>query len=187
MPNAVLRLLAITMLAAGYAQAQDTPPIKPGLWEVRSERAVDGKPAPDMSRSLENLPPAVRKQVEATMRSKGVALGPGGVHQICHTRESLDQSAWLGQQGSCTTDITSRSARSWKWRSTCKQPAMEGDGEALFAGPERYTVRSAMTMAVDGKAQTTETTVTAKWLGASCGDLKPMQPAAPVRPAPAKE
>ncbi len=185
MPRAILCLLTTTVLVAGSAlcaQAQDVPPIKPGLWQAQSERKVDGKQAPDVSDRLQNLPPEVRKQVEATMRSKGIAMGPGGVAQICHTRESIDQGRWQGEQGRCKTDMLSRSAKSWKWRSTCKQPDAEIDGEAIFAGPESYTVKTALTMAIKGETRTTHTTIAAKWVGSDCGDLKPVQPSPPVQP-----
>jgi len=115
------------------------------------------------------------------MKKQGIALGSGGVSKVCHSRESLDQDLWQEQSERCKTDMLSRSASSWKWRSSCKQPDLEIDGEALFAGPESYTVKTSMKMASAGATSTTRTTVTAKWLGNDCGDLKPSQ-----RPSPKK-
>ncbi len=48
--NRVTICLMITALAmaagAPNAQSQTAPPIKPGLWQVHSEREVDGKKCP---------------------------------------------------------------------------------------------------------------------------------------------
>ena len=46
MRSIVLGSLIIACLVAGavgVAQAQTAPPIKPGLWQVHSEREVDGQ------------------------------------------------------------------------------------------------------------------------------------------------
>ena len=59
------------LLAMGLAQAADTPPpIKPGLWEMTSDsQQLNGKPVPDqsaqMAAQLKNMPPEMRKQIEA--------------------------------------------------------------------------------------------------------------------------
>jgi Protein of unknown function (DUF3617) len=174
------RLFLATLLggAALAAQAQNAPPIKPGLWQVQSEREVNGQKAPDPIEQMKNLPPEARKQMEAMMKQRGVDMGQGGGQQkVCHTRESLDQGRWKGDGERCKTDITSRSATAWKWRSVCTQPEFEMDGEALFTNLENYTVKTLMNSQRQGKPQTMRMTVTAKWVGPDCGDLKPMQAA----------
>ncbi len=160
------------------AQAQTAPPIKPGLWQVQSEREVNGQKAPDPMEQMKNLPPEARKQMEAMMKKRGVDMGQGGAQKVCHTRESLDQGRWKTDSERCKTDITSRSAAAWKWRSVCTQPEFEMDGEAQFSNPENYTVKTLMTSQREGKPQTMRMTLTAKWVGTDCGELKPMQPPA---------
>ncbi len=165
-------LLVATLPVWTLAQ---TPPIKPGLWEVKSEGSADGqKTAPPADR-LASLPPAVRAQVEASMKQKGVAMGAGGVSRICFTRESMDPARW-GNAANCKTDYGARSNSSWKWHSVCTQPEMTIDGEALFANPENYTVNSTTTMKLRGETKTSQRTVRARWIGADCGDLKPFDP-----------
>ena len=171
-----LATAAALSAATGGALAQSAPPIKPGLWQVQSEREVDGQKAPDPMERMKDLPPEARKQMEAMMKKRGVEVGQGGMQKICHSRESLDQGKWKGDSEKCKTDITSRSAGAWKWHSICTQPELESDGEALFSSPEAYTVKTLMTMKHEGKSQTMRMTLNAKWLGADCGELKPMQP-----------
>jgi hypothetical protein len=174
------------MLACGLAaQAQTTPPIKPGLWQVNSDRQVDGQKAPDMGEHMKKMSPEMRARIEAGMKQHGVDMSGGaGNMKMCMTRESLDQGRWQGDEGNCKTDFTSRTASSWKWRSSCSQPPSQTEGEASFAGPEAYTVKSSTTMTLQGQTRVSKMTMTAKWLGADCGDLKPLAP--PPKLAPPK-
>jgi hypothetical protein len=184
MPCTPLRLLMMVLSFSAAplpSQAQTAPPIKPGLWQIQSEREVNGQKAPDPMEQMKTLPPEARKQMETMMKKRGVDLGEGGGQKICHTRESLDQGRWKGDGERCKTDITSRSANAWKWRSVCTQPEFEMDGEAVFSNPENYTVKTLMNSQRQGKPQAMRMTVTAKWVGADCGDLKPMQPPAATK------
>lgn len=76
--------------------------------------------------------------------------------------------------GGCKIDFGSRSSTSWKWHYSCPQLATEGDSEAIFSSPENYVVKSS-SVTNGSKAPTSTTTITAKWLAADCGDLKPVQ------------
>jgi len=170
----------LAALAAATAQAQTAPPIKPGLWEVAMERDGAAQKMPDMSERLKSMSPEQRKQVEAMMKQHGVdvSAGPGKL-RICLDKSSLDQGRWQGRgEGDtrCKTDVTDRSSTSWKWHSVCTEPQSETTGEALFASPESYTVKSTTTMTLQGQTKTTQTTIHSKWVGGDCGDVKPVQP-----------
>ena len=170
------RLCAAFVLAASplWASAQ-TPPVKPGLWEVKSEGNVDGKKAPAAADRLQGLSPAVRAQVEAAMKEKGISMGAGGVTRICFNRDSMDP-ARLGAAASCKTEYGTRSSSSWKWHSVCAQPEMTIDGEAIFADPENFSVHTTTTMKRQDEMKTSQRATQAHWLGADCGDLKPFDP-----------
>lgn len=170
-----LVIVGIVTGTAGLGQAQ-APPIKPGLWQVRSERELDGQrqQMPDMSEHLKNMPPEARRQMEAVMKARGVDIGGGGDMRICLTKESLDQDRWRDERGTCKTDFTSRSGSSWKWRTSCQEPPSETDGEATFPNAENYVVKTTTTMNMQGQPRTTRMTLTSRWLGADCGDVKPV-------------
>ena len=182
MSSNVLRAASVLMLcSAGLAaQAQPVPPIKPGLWQVSVQRAVDGQATPSPGDRLKNMSPEMRAKVEAGMKARGMELGAGGDMKVCHTKESLAQGAWNRQGSSCKTDVKTRSAASWTWHTSCTQPLMEIDGETLFTNAENYIVKTSSTMTMGGQARSSQSTITAKWLGADCGDVKPfvMPPAA---------
>lgn len=174
----IVPCLLLGVLAATAAVAQ-TPPIKPGLWEVRSDRRVDGQQMPDLSERMKAMPEAQRKRMEAAMKQRGVDTS-GGALRICMTRETLDQGHWRnGGSANCKTDVTSRSASAWKWHSACTQPPSTSDGEAAFHDAENYTVSIRSTVTVQGQPRETTMVSKAHWLGADCGDVKPIAPRAP--------
>jgi len=176
MTTLTLRLSVALVLATAPAWAgAQTPPIRPGLWEVKSEGNVDGKKKPPPADRLQGLSPATRAQVEAAMKERGVAMGPGGVTRICFNRESMDPARW-GEAASCKTEYGARSNSSWKWHSVCAQPEMTIDGEAIFANAENYSVHTTTMMKRGDEVKTSQRTVQAHWLGADCGDLKPFDP-----------
>ena len=111
------------------------------------------------------------------MKQQGVDLSGGlGDMKVCLSKQSLEQNNWQGQQGNCKTEVLSRSASTWKWRSVCTDPQAVIDGEALFASPEAYTMKTVMKRTAGGQTQTARMTTESKWLGSDCGDLKPMAP-----------
>lgn len=177
----------IGLVASASAAAQTAPPIKPGLWEVRTSRDADGKPAPDMGDRLKNLPPAQRAQIEAMMKQRGVALssdGNGATLKLCMSAESLAQGGWQGtgersEHGAterCKSDVTERSGTTWKWHAACIDPEVVSDGVATFSSSgDSYTVQLTNLVKSDsGVPRTTHLTLNARRLDADCGDLKPI-------------
>lgn len=174
----VTRSFMITALALGAAfgaQAQ-TAPIKPGLWQVHMEHEVNGQKAPDMSDRLKNLPPEKRAQYEAMMKQHSMATDANAPRRVCYTKESLDRSSWANQATDCKADFSSRSGRLWKWHTSCPKSGYEADGEADFLDSENYTVKSTSVSKISDKVRNSSTTITAKWVGADCGDVKPFEP-----------
>ena len=162
-------------VAAPCAPAQTTPPMKTGLWQIHVDSDMDGKKGPDMSERMKNMGPEARQKMEAAMKEHGMDSGDMSRRKVCYTRAMLDRGRWAEQQGVCKTDYSTRSASSWKWHSSCKQIGYEGDGEATFSDSENYVVKSTGTIAHGAKSQTTQMTITAKWLGSDCGDIKPIE------------
>ncbi len=173
-PRTTLLALA-TGLGCACAAAQTPPQIKPGLWEVRTERRIDGKDAAPPGDAVKNMKPEVRARVEAMMKQQGLAIGSNGANRICFTQEAIASGRWH-DNASCQTDYGSRSASAWKWHSVCAQSSTVIDGEAKFAGPESYTVSTTSTRQFRGESKTSQMKITARWLGADCGELKPHDP-----------
>ena len=159
---------------AGQAQTTPpTPPLKPGLWEVHIEREVNGQKQPDASERLKNLSPEKRAQYEAMMKRNGLGTGAGGNNQICYSRESLSKSPWTEAQTDCKVTYATRSTTAWKWHSSCAKMNVEADGEATFPNSENYTMVSSSVVKVGETPRNSRTTITGKWVGSDCGDVKP--------------
>ena len=137
--NPFVTSLAVLAAAVPALAAAQAAPVKPGLWEVRSERQ-DGKQTAPSAEAMKNLTPETRAKVEAMMKQQGVAIGSDGANRVCLSKESLDAGRWQ-TSANCKTDFGSRSASAWKWHSVCPQTDTTIDGEAVFASPESYTVR----------------------------------------------
>ncbi|MFO1250231.1 MAG: DUF3617 domain-containing protein [Inhella sp.] len=173
----------LLILLAGTALAQ-SPPSKPGLWEMKTlSLEVDGKPMPtpgQMPPEMAQMPPEVRKMMQERMKAQGIDLANGGI-RMCFSAESMKESAWGSPQGQndCKTEVVERSGSTWRWKVQCKEG--HGEGRTTFSGGEGYRSDMQFTSTGKGQAQTMKTQVQARWLGADCGGLKPIQPPAPTK------
>jgi hypothetical protein len=162
-------LAASTVFIAPFAAAQ-TPPIKPGLWEMKQVGGDDRMAK--MAERMKNMPADQRAKMEAMMKQSGVDITSDGATHVCYDKDSMDV-AQLEKQTTCKTDYSSRSSSAWKWHTVCSQLKSEGDGEAVFTNAENYTLNITTTSSMSGQPKTTKRTMQAKWLGSNCGDLKP--------------
>ena len=98
----------------------------------------------------------------------------GGPTQVCYTQEMLEHSPWADIQTDCKPIFSSQTSSSWKWHTSCPKSGYESDGEAVFINSENYTVKFTSESKLGDKARNSITTMTAKWAGADCGDVKPL-------------
>ena len=162
-------ITVLVLIAGGCAvQGQTAPPIKPGLWQVHSEREVNGQKVPDASDRLKNMSPVKRARFEA------IETGAPGMSKMCYTSEMLKHSPWAGVQSDCKATFSKQTSAEWKWHTTCPESGYEADGEATFRDPENYTVQSTSASKAGDKVRSSRTTITAKWLGADCGSVQPL-------------
>ncbi len=172
-----LWIISALALAAISARAQTAPKMKAGLWQVHIEQERDGQKVANgserMKEHMKDMTPEKRKQFEDMMKQRGVDLNATDAMRVCYSQKMVDRGAWT-DQGVCKTDFSNRSATSWKWHSVCSALSYEGDGEATFADPDNFIVKSSGVMTAGGKTVKVSSTRVGKWLGADCGDLKPM-------------
>jgi len=171
----------LSLLGALPAFALAAPPIKTGLWEITTDsQQINGKPMPDMSAQLaeqmKRMPPEMRAQMEAQMKARGVQMMPGAgggmVVRTCITQDMLDQNRWQKTEGQCQNTDMKQSGSTWNWKFSCTQPPSEGEGSTTFQGSEAYTSDMRVSTQHNGQKQTMTMKHRAKWVGASCGDLK---------------
>ena len=166
-----LCVVALTAPVATIAHAQ-VAPIKPGLWQIKVERDVDGQKAPDMSEHLKNMPPEQRAQMEAMLKQRGVDVS-GNVMKVCQTREMLDTRKFVNPMPDCKTTFSTQNDSAWKSHTSCGQLHLESDSEVLFANSENYSVKTVSVTRTGSRTINSNMTRTAKWLSSECGDIKP--------------
>ena len=172
-----IAVMATSAIAAGALSP--APPVKPGLWEVTNimmdRNGEQSAAMQKMAQAMKDMPPEMRERMDAMMKSRGVGMGgANGAVKTCMTKETFEQDQWQGARSGCTTNYSARTGNTWKWHSSCPKLKSESDGEAVFTNTENYTAKVVTHSTATGKDVTSNVSMTAKWLGANCGDIKPM-------------
>ncbi|MEP6915149.1 MAG: DUF3617 family protein [Acidobacteriota bacterium] len=181
--SCVLSCFALGAFAAGGPPP--VPPVKPGLWEVRSSMLdADGHEMerPEMA-AMSRMTPEVRARMAEVMKARGLSMpDASGVTKACLTKEMFESGAWqqMAADAGCTTTYSTSSSTAWKWHTSCATLKSESDGESAFT-PESYRTQVKTTSAMTGKTNTSTRTIQGKWIGANCGDVKPFTPPAAVK------
>lgn len=181
--NHRVHLLAACAIAALSLPAA-AQSLKPGLWEVRSKmqgNAEMDQAMAEMHKQMAAMSPAERKQMEAMMAKQGVQMGPapaggGMATKICMTREMAERNDVPAMQGDCKTTSQSRSGNTWKMAFTCTNPPTTGQSQVTVTSPEAYTMKMTSTSTAAGKTEKLDMEGSGRWLGADCGNIKPMTP-----------
>lgn len=171
LPAAVLAFIVL----AAHAQTQ-----APGLWEhtmkMKSAGGEMEKAQAEMHKQMAAMPPEQRKQMEQAMGGRGMAMGAQGTSvKVCLTKEQAARAAEPRMQGDCTRQDVQRSGNTMKFKFACTKPQpSSGEGEMTFPSDKAYTGKTSVTTQVKGQPQQMNMEMSGKWLGADCGDVKPM-------------
>ena len=185
--KAVIALISLAAVSTTTCWAQN---MKPGLWEVNNKMSSDdGKLNAQMEmmqKQLASMPPEQRKMLEGMMaKHAGVnmpTMKDGGMLvKVCLSKEMVDQQRFpLQEQGNCTHQRSPVVGNTMKVSFTCTNPESSGSGEVRFLGDKAYAAKMNVTSAHTGQKQTMTMDANARWLGADCGDIKPV-PMSPAR------
>lgn len=187
---AAIAMLSFAALSTAPSWAQN---VKPGLWEVKNKMSSpDPRLAAQMEmlqQQLANMPPEQRKMLEAmAARHTGInmpTMQDGGMLvKICMSREMAEQQRFpMPEKGNCTHQRAPVINNAMKVSFTCTEPDASGEGELRFMGEKAYALKMNVTSAAMGGKKTMTMDATGTWLGADCGDVKPV-PMSPVKAKP---
>jgi Protein of unknown function (DUF3617) len=178
-----IAILISCLAFSGLALAQSTT--KPGLWEVTSKMSSPTNPQvakqmEEAQKAMASMPAAQRKQMEEMMAKQGVnmSFGAGGATtlKICITPEMASRPPLEQRQG-CTYKF-SQSGATHNFSFQCTNPQGDGEGQITFANADNYSGKMRINTMQGGKKETMDMQTTGKFLGASCGAVKPMPMAA---------
>lgn len=174
---AALAAAAFTVLPAG---AQN---VKPGLWEVNNKMTTASgqleKGMAEMQKQMANMPPEQRKMMEDMMSKQGVSVGAGAggavVAKMCLTKEMIAQNQMpIQQHGDCTSTRGAMVGKTMKMSFTCTKPPSTGEGEITYTSDTSYSMKMKVNSSASGKPETMNVDATGRWLGADCGNIKPI-------------
>jgi hypothetical protein len=173
-------LAAVAAMSALPASAQN---VKPGLWEVSNKMTTASghleKSMAEMQKQMAGMPPEQRKMMEDMLSKQGVSLGAGAggavVAKMCLTKEMIAQNQMpIQQQGDCTSTRGAITGKTMKMSFSCTKPPSSGEGEITFTSDTSYSMKMKMNSSASGKPETMNVDATGRWLGADCGNIKPM-------------
>ena len=172
--------LALNVTSGAHAQTQ-----APGLWE-HTFKFKDGagnggerdKAMAEMQAQLDAMPPAQRKQLDAMMKSRGVSMGAQGTSaKFCLTKEQAAKPPEARLAGDCKQTEVKRSGNTMSYKFACTTPqAVNGDGRLTYISEKAYSGTANLTTVAAGQQPPQQMTMdmSGKWLGADCGDVKPV-------------
>ena len=172
---AVAATLGTLLVAAQPASAQ-TPQmlnVKLGLWEATTSSQTSGELPFDTSK----LTPEQKAKMEAAMKTMMQEVSKPHTLHTCLTKEKLEKDLpFEGKsKDNCTNTFVTRSTTVYDIKFECKGSDGETtNGEWRFQAlnPESVVGGGTVNFTRGGKAMSAKTTMTSKWLGAACGDVK---------------
>ena len=179
----MLRTVSIAVILLASATGASAQNMKPGLWEITNNVQGGGKDLTvameRMQKQMASMSPEQRKMVQDMMAKQGVQMGAGGAAgvggisiKMCLTPEMVERNEVAPKQhGDCTHTASPRVGNTMKYSFQCAKPVSSGQGEVTFTSPEAYSMKMSMT----GAERTMDMQTSGKWLGANCGDVKPIQ------------
>ena len=174
----VVALLVSTALPAAAQK------MAPGLWEVSMQMPGGpdmGAMMGQMKEQLAGMPPEQRKQMEAMLAQRGVAAMPAaggqpGATRMCISKAMAERGDMPDPEGRCRQESLEKRGNKVNFKFTCSgDPPSSGTGEYVFSGDKAYTGKMLVTTVRAGKPESMEMQLSGRFVGADCGDVKPLK------------
>lgn len=171
MPALILSLFAVPVAALAAGQ------MKAGLWEMTIK-----------SDAIRQMPKISPEQM-AQMRKLGINIpqmtNDGIVTKVCISRQMAERDqppVMSHQESGCETRNYQRSGSTYSLDMVCNG-ALKGEGKAkgTFAGGDSFTSTYDFKGSMQGRPVSQHQQTSGKWLGADCGDIKPVDQLMPAK------
>jgi hypothetical protein len=166
-----LVLCSLSALAAG-----ENLNIKPGLWDFTTVAKGNMMPTAEkaeMEKAMAEMPPEQRAKTEAYLKS--MQAGTATRHKGCVTKESITKMSTFivpGEDSGCKRTEIKTTSTIWEFREECagSKGKTGGTVRVVAPNPETYTLEWTPGAGWEGSGSWK---MSAKWLGADCGNVKP--------------
>jgi Protein of unknown function (DUF3617). len=171
LPRFVALSFALWIAAMGSSRAVT---LKPGLWDYSVQTSTNGAPPVDFAQMMHNVPPAMKAEIEAGMKARGMAMDLGNnTLRLCLSPKFVAaKRPPLKLNGQCKVHWTQPAAGHWSFSYVCTQPTSSGKGSVTLASPTNYQTQFT---AVTPQA-TIASSSAAHWVSSDCGGVPPLQP-----------
>ena len=162
--------LIVAALWSSRAQAFS---LKPGLWDSSVQSSTNGAPPIDLSQMMQNVSPAIKAEIEAQMKARGMAMGPGKqTLRLCLSPAFVAaKRPPLHLSGNCKLHWSQPTQDDWAFSYACTRPTSSGKGHVVLASPTAYTTQFTAVTPQGTVSGTSE----AHWVSGDCGGVPPLQ------------
>lgn len=176
MRTIAVSILTFTMMTPTIASASGQ--IKPGLWEMTTK-----------SDALKNMPKIPPEQMEQ-MRRMGIEMPQmqdgGMISKVCISKEMAerDQAPAIEQKEmGCESRNYRRSGNSYSADIVCNGKELKGEGrvKGTYASDQSFTSTYDFKGSMHGQPVNQRHETSGKWLGADCGNIRPMSEMLPKK------
>lgn len=162
--------LALLLPISSSVFASDSQ-IRAGLWEMHMQS--------DALRGMQSIPPEQLEQ----LRNMGIEVpkiqNNSIVTKVCIPKEMAEREGvpMLDKhETGCEVDNYKRSGKSYSANIICDGPQMKGKGivKGSMNSPEQFESKYDFDGTIEGKPVKHQQVSSGKWLGANCGNVKPL-------------
>lgn len=174
-------LLSLALFPLLAAAATERMNIKPGLWEITSQSSGAPAMSPErqaqMDAAMARMSPEMRARMEAARKQQAAPQ----VTKSCITKEDVDRPFDFNNdksQQNCTYTALKGTSTMQEVRVECSIGERKSTGIFHVEAPTPTAWNGTMDVTVSGKGSNdikVKNTMSGKWLGADCGDVKPRE------------
>lgn len=166
----------VSLLLAWSSAYSQAPDILPGLWENtvnmssksgRIEQAMEAQ-----KQMMASMPAEQRKMMEDMMKQRGMDFDIGNrTMKSCLTEKDINEMSIGAVEDGCKQEVTRESSSKFSVMISCPDDNVEGKGEYTIQNNKQYSGKMVMDINMMGQPDTITTEISAKWLGADCGNV----------------
>lgn len=154
---------------AATVSQSNASPMNPGLWEITMQS--------DQMRQQPKISPQQAEQMKKMGITVPETRNGGMVMKVCYTKEMLAQREIPATQNDqeCKPTNMNRSGNSFSGQIVCSGPNMKGTGtmQGTMASTS-FQTNTSFTGTMGDQPVSHKTQVSGTYLGANCGDVKPI-------------
>jgi hypothetical protein len=170
-------LIALILATATLSSTVNAKEInmRPGLWELRTTS--------DLLNLVPHIPSEQLEDMQVLAKEYGLEMpqieNGAAISRTCITQEMAAQKTlpeFYQENLGCVSKNAVRDGNHYKVDYTCDSAQLKGTGsvEGIITSPQNFSGHTQFTGKAQGATVNEKAEMTGKWVGASCGSVKPL-------------